>query len=232
MLKFISKELIWEAQNDGASKLIDSKISYQLKTAQDLAIVSQLRSSKDKRIAEIGGGDSRVLNFLANNNKCSNIEKFEGKHIGPSGEINLHGVENIPAYIGDFDPALKNSVFDILFSISVVEHIVTDDLDNFFDDSLRILRTGGIFIHAIDLYLGNEADTYHQTRLCNYRAWVQDNAMVSPLAEIYQGDAVFSTQMATNPDNILYGWNTLVPDLAQLRSKSQSVSLLVAGVKN
>ena len=232
MLKFISKELIWHAQDDGVAELIDAKISYQLKTAQDLAIVSQLRSIGDKKIAEIGGGDSRVLNFLAKSNQCSNIEKFEGKHIGPSSEINLHRVENIPAYIGDFDPAIKSSSFDILFSISVVEHIETSDLDNFFQDSLRILKTGGMFLHAIDLYLGDEADTYHQTRLCKYRTWVQDNPMVSPIADIYQGDAIFSTYMATNPDNILYGWNKIVPNLAKLRSTSQSVSLLVAGTKN
>lgn len=231
MLEFITKKLIWGALDIGLASHINSKISYQLKTAQDLAMMSHLHTYEGKKIAEIGGGTSRVLAYLAEKNYCSNIEKFEGKHIGPSAEVKLAKVDNIHAYIGDFDPLVEDSAFDILFSISVVEHIETDHLGKFFEDSLRVLKPGGQFIHAIDLYLTNTADVYHQNRLDVYRSWIHGNSRASPLSETCQDSAIFSTDMATNPDNILYGWNSLVPNLAELRSTAQSVSLLVAGYK-
>jgi len=65
--------------------------------------------------------------------------KFEGRGLGPLEEIRLKNVKNINAYIGDSHSTILDDSFDYIFSISVVEHVETEDLEAFFRDSLRIL---------------------------------------------------------------------------------------------
>lgn len=232
MLDFIRKKAIWAACEKGYLDELKSKnISYQLKHAQDLAIYDQIRDLSGLRIAEIGGGNSRLLERIAMKNHCFNIEKFEGKDLGPSGELALKNVHNISAYVGDFDKTLADETFDVIFSISVVEHIETEKLDSFFHDSLRILKPGGRFLHAIDMYLQEDPMAYTKDRFDRYRRWFIDYEIVSPIGQIYEGPLKFNVDMITNPDNILYGWNKLVPSLAQLRAESQSVSLILGGIK-
>ena len=124
MFDFVRKSQIWNALDNGRLAELDSKISFQLKTMQDLAVYEMLRDHRGSKIAEIGGGNSRILRRLAQTNQCYNIEKFEGIDGGPKGEINIPGVTNVDAYVGDFDGALEADSFDVAFSVSVVEHVV------------------------------------------------------------------------------------------------------------
>lgn len=232
MLNFIRKHDLWEACDKGYLKQLDcQKLSYQLKHAQDLIIYSYLNDKCGLRVAEIGGGDSRILKQLAINNSCFNVEKFEGRDGGPKTEVQIAGVTNIPAYIGDYDPLIQDSSFDVVFSISVVEHVATDSLANFHRDVLRILKPNGIFLHAIDMYLEGQSTPYTRERFESYRQWVSGALGSVAIGKLYDGPLSFSPDMASNPDNILYGWNKLVPSLSQLRAKAQNVSLLVGGRK-
>jgi SAM-dependent methyltransferase len=232
MFDFVRKKDIWDACDKGYLEELKSKnISYQLKSAQDLSIYRLIRELRDLELAEIGGGNSRILECLAINNRCSNIEKFEGKALGPAGEIKLNSVRNINCYVGDFDPLILDSQFDLIFSISVVEHVETDRLEAFFNDSLRILRPGGKFYHAIDMYLQDLPTNYNLERFEIYKRWVVDNNLVVPIGNVFSGGLEFSTDMISNPDNILYGWNKLAPSLSQLRAGAQSVSLLIGAIK-
>src|SRR5688572_10863334 len=115
---------------------------------QDLAVYSHLRHGTGKHIAEIGAGHSRLLPALAKANTCVAVEKFEGKGGGPTEESPIPNVRTIPAYLGENDPLLVAESFDIVFSISVVEHVsTTEELAAFHEDQLRILKPGGMFIH-------------------------------------------------------------------------------------
>ena len=70
--------------------------------------------------------------------------------------------------------------FDVVFSISVVEHVGTaEELAAFHEDQLRILKPGGMFIHAIDLYLEDEPSPYWVQRFDAYRSWVTSSESVS-----------------------------------------------------
>lgn len=231
MFDFIRKKDIWAACDRGLLAKLDNKISYQLKIAQDLAILSHLHESTGLVIGEIGGGDSRILRQLAMNNRCFNIEKFEGKHLGPTGVVTIGNVNIIDAYVGEFDNKIPDSYFDKVFSISVVEHVETLNLSDFFRDTLRVLKPNGLFIHAIDMYLKDEPSAYDLERFDIYKRWILDNRSVMPMGKIYDGPPIFSTDMASNPDNILYQWNTLAPSLSDLRFRAQSVSLMVGGIK-
>ena len=231
MFGFLQKKFLWEALDSGLLDELDRKLSYQLKTAQDLWVYSALRDCRDKRIAEIGGGDSRVLPKLAKRNQCFNIEKFEGRNAGPGREIAIEGVENILSYVGSFDDSIPSESFDVVFSISVVEHIENALIDAFREDALRILRVGGVFYHAIDMYIQNSPTDYANSRLDSYLKFLTGNDNVEPLGPIDAREAKFETSMVSNPDNILHGWNLYAPHLSELRQISQNVCLVVGGRK-
>ena len=231
MFDFIRKQPLWEAVDKGYLGELDSKISYQLKTAQDLMIYTRLRDATGLRIAEIGGGDSRILRRLGQRNTCFNIECFEGRDQGPKGEIRIENVTNINAYIGAFDSAVPEDAFDVMFSVSVVEHVETNKLDSFHRDMLRALRPNGIFLHAIDLYLEDEPNQYVRERFDLYRGWIDGGAGAVPIEAVRDVALRFKPDMASNPDHILHGWGKVVPSLIGLRTQAQNVSLLVGGRK-
>ena len=192
---------------------------------------AHLHRSEGLEIAEVGGGNSRLLGPLSSHNRCWNIDRFEGLGNGPTTASAIPEVSVLDAYLGDFDPALPAEFFDVVFSISVVEHVDTDRLDLFHQDLLRILRPGGRFIHAIDMYLADQPTPYMHDRYSRYRGWLGEYDAVEPLGDVLGGELSFSCDMASNPDNVLFGWGASVPQLRPLREVAQSVSLLVAGRK-
>jgi len=230
MFDFLRKDFLWKALDAGYLDELDRKISYQLKNAQDLAIYEKFRDKENLDIAEIGGGSSRILRQLARKNRCVNIEKFEGLNAGPDREVVIEGVRNIHAYVGDFDEAIHDDSFDAVYSVSVVEHIVEDRLGEFHDDMLRILKSGGVFFHAIDMYVKDASMEYAENRLSAYRSMVEDDR-VRPFGVVKDVAAVFECSMVSNPDNIMHGWNLYAPHLSELRQSSQNVSVIVGGIK-
>lgn len=198
---------------------------------QDLAVYMHLRQASGKHIAEIGAGHSRLLPTLAKANTCVAVEKFEGKGGGPTTVSPIPNVRTVSAYLGDNSPLLGTETFDVVFSISVVEHVPTDELAAFHEDQLRILKPGGMFIHAIELYLEDEPSAYHVQRFDAYRSWVTSSESVSPVGHLYRGPCRFTCDLATNPDNVMYAWGGAAPELNELRQAAQGVSLLVAGRK-
>jgi len=182
-------------------------------------------------IGEIGGGASRVLPELAKKNSCFNIEPFEGADNGPQGEVKLPGVTNIPAIIGKTSSEIEDGKFDVLFSISVVEHINDDDFQAFYDDCIRILKPGGRMYHAVDMYIASDPTPFWRNRFEMYRNSVQKREDVTPLGECFDGELVFTPDIASNPDNIMYGWRQISPALDDLRQMAQSVSIKMGVTK-
>jgi SAM-dependent methyltransferase len=230
MFDFVRKRDLWQLIDEGARNEFPPKGQYELKSAQDLAVYGLLRGSEALAIAEVGGGNSRLLGALAARNRCVNIDKFEGLGNGPIDAGATSGVEVVHAYLGEFDPVLKPESFDVVFSISVVEHVETPRLDLFHRDLLRVLKPTGRFIHAIDMYIADEVSEYQVDRYERYREWVSDGT-AEPLGAIRGEPPVFECSMASNPDNVLYSWGVTVPALRDLREEAQSVSLIVGGRK-
>lgn len=231
MFDFIRKDVLWHALDQGYEKELDQKIGLQLKHAQDLAIYSHLRDKRNLTIAEIGGGDSRILRRLATHNTCYNIDKFGGADGGPVEVIEIPKVQNVNALIGEFDLAIPVNSVDVTFSVSVVEHIELPRLDLFHRDMLRMLKPGGMFLHAIDLYISDEPSQFWKDRYEAYFQWVNDDPEVTPLKPGKKPPLAFSCSMASNPDHVLHSWGKLAPALTDLRKRAQNVSLLVGGRK-
>lgn len=227
MFDFIRKNLLWKAWNNGLEKEIGARRNFHLKSIQDIAVYNILRELKGNKIAEIGGGNSQILAALAKNNECYNIEKFEGMGNGPTQEIKIDGVTNILAYLGDYSGEIPQGEFDVVFSISVVEHVPGEGMAGFLNEGIDILKPNGLWLHAIDIYIEDKPSPFWLGRYDYYKEWINDPRLEA-IGKIYDGPLKFACDMATNPDNVMYEWGRYSPSLIGLRQIAQSVSILAA----
>ena len=231
MFEIITKHEFWEWQDAG---LVDSQ-RIDLKGIQDGYILSRTRDVRGKRILEIGGGNSRILRALAEEsraNECWNAERFEGFGNGPRVNANDGRIRHANCFVGEFDPGLPDAYFDLVVSVSVVEHVPNDFLESFFADTARVLRPGGLILHAIDLYLYDDdaavaRDDLTRQRIRAYRAFGdRSDLRIRFSAEpAVDEDASFRCHYASNSDLAMNQWNRSVPELKALREVAQSVSI-------
>lgn len=126
-----------------------------LKIYQDLFVYSFIKHNVEKgsRILDVGGGDSRILRHFNNDYECWNIDKLEGVGNGPT-DVDTSGIRLIHDYMGNFNDKLPDSYFDLVFSISTLEHVPIDDFaayENILKDINRVLKPGGYSVHCIDV---------------------------------------------------------------------------------
>lgn len=227
MFDIIRKPFLWQAWDRKLQEEVGQRHTFHLKSIQDLVIYDHLRSLEGKKIAEIGGGNSRILAKLATRNDCYNIEKFEGQGGGPVSVIDLPGVTNIPVFLGEHSGKLEKDFFDVVFSISVIEHVPNKMLADFVREGISILKPGGLWLHAIDIYIEDQPSERMTEKFNIYRDWLALPGL-DPVGRILEGPLKFTCDMATNPDNVMYEWGKIVPSLIPLRQKAQSVSILMA----
>jgi len=231
MFDFVRKEALFAALDRGLPKKLKAAAPFHMKTTQDCIIYGFLEEAAGLDIAEIGGGNSRLLKAISAKNRCVNIEPFDGNDGGPAKAVDIAGVRNIQCLLGEDTTEIDDESFDIVFSISVVEHIGVNKLDAFFNDGLRILRPGGLWLHAIDSYLGDELDPHIHRRISIYRDWAKTPGKTEPVGEIFDGSTVFTADMASNPDDVMHTWGRVAPNLVEQRKKMQGVTAIVAARK-
>jgi len=235
MLRFVTKEEYWEIEDSGILSHLPNKFSWHLKSIQDAVAFHYLCEMREQTIAEIGGGDSRILPVLSKRNLCYNVDEFQGAGKGPQKEVTIEGVKNVFTLLGNFSSLLPDQYFDCVFSISVVEHVPTNKLFDFFQDAHRILKKNGKMIHLIDVYLEDsliENQKFLGSRIEKYLSAFSDLFLSPQPQSIIDEKALqFSTKFATNPDNIMNNWNKVSPVLRDKRIRSQSCSLIMVGVK-
>ncbi len=230
-LRFVSKTDIWSLQDPTARQTLAPSANWRLKSIQDAVTIERLSGTEGLDIGEIGGGDSRVLPLLAAKNRCFNIDPFDGSGGGLKDVVAMDDVTTIRGTVGEpLDwPAAS---FDILFSISVIEHVPLAQTRAFFEDCARLLRPGGLMLHLIDFYLDDqgERNKHSAARIEHYRAAF--DAWLEPTGTLIGPDgARFSCSFATNPDFIMQRWNAMKPALTETRSNAQSCALLMEGRK-
>ncbi len=227
MLDVISKREFFEWWDAG---LISSERG-DLKGTQDAWILSMLEGSSGKNLCEVGGGNSRVLKKLAGTNTCTNADKLEGHGAGPKADPMTEHVRLVRAYLGEFDPGLDDGSFDAVFSISVMEHVEHAGIRDCFADCARILKPGGLMLHAIDTYVGDAV--YADLGLAAYRVavesipefeWMHPPALVSD-------EIGFKCSYASNPDWEMAIRNRIAPKLRDARGRQQNISLKLAARK-
>jgi len=131
-----------------------------LKVYQDLLVYSFITNNiKPKaRILEIGGGESRVIASLKENYECWNLDRLHGVGFGPTKLLETDGFRIVKDDIGNFTNELPDAYFDLVYSISTVEHFPKDEkvCALILADILRVLRPGGASIHCVDGLLFND----------------------------------------------------------------------------
>ncbi|MEL6498788.1 MAG: methyltransferase domain-containing protein [Planctomycetota bacterium] len=227
MFDFINKAELFDWWDKGYA----NKTEWHLKSIQDAWAFSRLRGSKGLRICEVGGGTPRVLPKLATNNECWNVDKLEGVGNGPTELTEIDGIKFIDTYLGDFDERLPSDYFDVVFSLSVIEHVDDDQLDDCFRDMTRILKPGGSLLHAIDLYVPQRPTTIQ--RVDRYRHIAETcGAPLQWLKEPMMPDKIsFRTTYATNSDQQLANWNRNGPALRKRRATTQNCSIKAVWIK-
>jgi len=226
MLDIIQKDeyFNWLSEN------IADRKNHSLKGIQDGWALSLLAEKQDLTIAEVGGGNSRVLRKLSEQNECWNIDKFEGVGQGPTEMMALAGVKVVRSYLGDFDTAIPDRYFDVVFSVSVVEHVPTAKLEDFFADCHRILKPGGMMAHAIDLYIFDTVNDRLQI-IDRYRTAIEKQGFTWYAAPVIDKSATFRCSYASNSDITMQEWNQVVPSLQSIRETAQSVSIKLIAFK-
>ena len=229
MYKVISKKDYWAAM-DCCPKLNQA---LGLKHIQDTVVLHQMLDAAGKCICEAGGGNSRVLEWLRGRNECWNVDAMEGVGNGPKQLVASADIRHVKGYFGKYDSSLPVNYFDFVFSVSVVEHVEKEELYDFMADCVRVLKPGGLMLHAIDVYLPDYNDEkgtpLFMDRVQLYRdtitslgdsiAWIEPPEVQAPLYS--------SARYASNPDQTLYQWNKSFPQLVDVRARCQSCSLLL-----
>ncbi|MEO8446317.1 MAG: methyltransferase domain-containing protein [bacterium] len=144
-------------ENEYDIKLYGTKVDQKncdLKVYQDLLTFSFIKQNikEGSKILEIGGGQSRVLDYFKGTYECWNIDKLEGFGNGPT-KIDSAGVNIVYDYMGNFNEHLKSEYFDFVFSISALEHSdVGNNLNyqNILDDINRVLKPEKFSLHSVD----------------------------------------------------------------------------------
>lgn len=129
-------------------------LNCDLKVYQDLFVYAFIKENIDKgsKILEVGGGESRILEYFKNDYECWNLDEFKGLGNGPL-DYKTDGINTVYDLAGNFNPELKFEYFDLVFSISALEHSPVNDFDtyrNILIDMNRVLKKGGYSLHTID----------------------------------------------------------------------------------
>jgi SAM-dependent methyltransferase len=196
-----------------------------LKGIQDAWMLSMTDGLEGRRVLEVGGGWSRVLPALAARNECFNLDRFEGAGGGPANVAEQPGIGVVLGYMGEFSPDLEPESFDVVLSVSVLEHVKIDDLGRVFADIYRCLRPGGVAFHAIDHWLACEPFAYADARLDGYVAAVEATRLEWLEERRVSAGLTFRPEFASAPDvHLRNAWRN-DPAVARLVLDHQVVSL-------
>ncbi len=103
----------------------------------------------------MGGGNSRILRHLYNRYDCWNIDKLEGVGFGPKG-LKDAPYKLIRDYMGNFNKELPDNYFDLVFSISALEHVPPNDQKihgDIIDDINRVLKPDAYSLQLLDIVI-------------------------------------------------------------------------------
>ncbi|MGH8471065.1 MAG: class I SAM-dependent methyltransferase [Gammaproteobacteria bacterium] len=225
-----TKKDYWHYLDSGAAKPNRGT----LKDVQDAFILYVLRGIEKKRILELGGGNSRVLPLLAERNECWNVDKFEGLGGGPVKARKGRGIRIIREYMGSFSDEIPSRYFDYVISISAVEHIRHECFSASMRDCTRVLKPGGLMLHAIDVYLFDDINqhphgTRQRSRLRLYRSVpeIVEGACEWIETPVVDENVTARASFAVNSVDELYKWNASARALIDVREIAVSCNLEV-----
>jgi tetratricopeptide (TPR) repeat protein len=173
--------------------------SWGLKQYGRLYVLECLNELKPGRVLEIGPGmyddyfieicRERGIEYWACDDTSTwwNLEQLKDALSGQP------DVRFVPGLVGQFLEALPDRHFDLIFSISVAEHVPWKGLDDFYRDIKRMLAPGGRTVHTIDL-IGSDMAKNHYEAIeragcrgpqLDARLDIPDDALYEPLEHVH-----------------------------------------------
>lgn len=121
-------------------------------------IINLIESFKPKRVLEVGhGAMSFIFKIFADK-----LEMWGLDDVIEDSSVYAEDLENVRKWnpdvkfvsglLGNFCKELPDNYFDLVYSVSVIEHIPHGVLPEVFRDTYRILKPGGIVSHSYDVY--------------------------------------------------------------------------------
>ena len=163
-----AKKSHWSLLNTFSEELYGLSIDpdhADLKKYQDLLVYAFIRGNvkPGSRLLEVGGGNSRILNKLAAEYECWNIDPFLGGGNGPT-VANNPKFRLVKDFMGHFNQDLKERYFDMVFSISALEHTPNERAvhHHIVQDIHRVMVGGGYSLHLLDVVFKKDS------------AWIKD----------------------------------------------------------
>lgn len=122
--------------------------------------VNLIESFKPERVLEVGHGTmSFLFDIFSDKIEMWGLDDVvEGSFIYEEDFENLKvkfpNVTFVRDLLGKFSKKLPENYFDLVYSVSVIEHIPHELLPAVFEETRRILKPGGIVSHSYDVYFG------------------------------------------------------------------------------
>ncbi len=115
---------------------------------------------------EMWGVDDVRVDYVSRNA----LEEFRKKHEKRS------GARFITGYLGEELSELPSNYFDMVCSVSTVEHIPVEELDSVFKEIARVLKPGGIVVNSYDVHYNPWVIPMYRAHLKAGLNWVDLNS--------------------------------------------------------
>lgn len=122
------------------------------------------------RLLEIGAGEPLVADLLARSGcRVTAVDPYDGGAGGPT-ELDVFrrrhpGVRFVPARFGPDTAGLDAGGYDLVYSISVLEHLPSPELAGLFAAVSRVSRPGARQLHTVDHVHAGAGAEHHRAML-------------------------------------------------------------------
>lgn len=134
---------------------LDSSISYSwsLKQMGTLLCAEKIIELAPKTVLEVGAGwntffDQHFGNeleyWMIDDGNWDPIDRFD------EAIKERHSTHFVRSLLGSFCPDLPDAYFDMVISVSVLEHVPQEKKPEVYKDMFRVLKPGGYIVHSID----------------------------------------------------------------------------------
>jgi 2-polyprenyl-3-methyl-5-hydroxy-6-metoxy-1,4-benzoquinol methylase len=139
---------------DKKFKYVEEVFQWNLKEMGRLFCTDNIVKPRRKKILEVGAGYNLYFDRIFGKNHevwmVDNANYYNEKVFRRALKKRKR-TRHVIDLMGNFSNELPNEYFDIIVSVSVLEHVPQDNLENCYKDMFRVLKPNGIIAHSIDI---------------------------------------------------------------------------------
>jgi len=160
LLRSRFKEYAWDAKDTHLLTLKYPGVifpegqAWGLKQMGNLFCIDRIQRSGARKILEVGAGFNLYFDRrLGAEYEYWMIDEagfYEADVFAAAQKRRLH-TRFVNGLLGEFSKDLSNEYFDVVFSVSVLEHLPLNRIDPACQDMFRLLKHGGYVVHSVDL---------------------------------------------------------------------------------